>query len=95
MQREQLLKLYSMYATPKSRRLPSNTDVEMENTTEKRANIETKRENGLKRSRHQTITAPTVETVTNACKRICLINNDRICTQKRPCESMPMVIITI
>lgn len=92
MQRDQLLKLYSMYATPKAKRLNAISDVEMEYAGDKNINTEKGREKGLKRSRNQTITAPTVETVTNACKKICLMNTERVSTQKRHCEtSEPMV----
>lgn len=84
MQRDQLLKLYSMYATPKAKRLIASSDVEMECATDQNSNTEKDRKNGLKRSKHP---APTVETVTNACKKICLINTERVSTQKRHCET--------
>lgn len=78
--RDELLKLFSTYAVPKARRNAATTDVEM-------TPVNT---NGLKRNRHQMISAPTVETVTNACKKIRLINNTAA-TQKRPCQPSPMV----
>lgn len=74
--RDELLKLYSIYATPKARRNTPNTDVEM---TPVNSNV--MQENGHKRSRYQMISAPTVETVTNACKKIRLINT--AATKKR------------
>lgn len=86
MQRDELLKLFLVYATPKARRTTLNSDVEM-----KPIELNVSRENSQKRSRHQAITAPTVETVTNACKRIRLINTERVCSQKRQCEPSPMV----
>lgn len=78
-----------MYAEPReARRTTSNQDVEMKPIVESFP----KRENGNnKRSRHQMITAPTVETVTNACKRIRLINTEHINSHKRQCEPAPMV----
>lgn len=87
--REELLKLFSLYAVPKSRRITTNEiDVDMKPVTQ----LGVKRENGNKRSRHQLITAPTVETVTNACKKIRLINNERISiNNKRHGDSTPMV----
>lgn len=88
MLRDELLKLFSLYAVPKARRNNSNTDVEM---TPARTNVNViQQENGHKRSRHQMITAPTVETVTNACKKIRLFNTAAN-TQKRPCQPSPMV----
>lgn len=86
MLRDELLKLFSLYAVPKARRNNSNTDVEM---TPVRINV-IQPENGHKRSRHQMITAPTIETVTNACKKIRLISTAAN-TQKRPCQPSPMV----
>lgn len=83
--REELLKLFSMYAVPKSRRTTSN-DVDMKSITQSSV----KRENENKRSRNQLITAPTVETVTNACKKIRLINTERT-SNKRQGNSTPMV----
>ena len=87
--REELLKLFSLYAVPKSRRITSNEiDVDMKPVTQSGV----KRENGNKRPRHQLITAPTVETVTNACKKIRLINTERISkNNKRHGDSTPMV----
>ena len=82
--RDELLKLFSIYAVPKARRNTSNIDVEMTPI-----NTNVIQENGQKRSRHQMISAPTVETVTNACKKIRLINT--AATQKRPCQPSPMV----
>lgn len=78
-----------MYAEPReARKTTSNQDVEMKPIVESFP----KRENGnSKRSRHQMITAPTVETVTNACKRIRLINTEHINSHKRQCEPSPMV----
>lgn len=80
-----------MYAVPKSRRGASNEiDVEMRPVTQSSV----KRENENKRPRHQLITAPTVETVTNACKKIRLINTERASTNnKRQGDSMPMVCL--
>lgn len=86
MARDELLKLFSLYAIPKARRNNSSTDVEM---TPARTNV-IQQENGHKRSRYQMITAPTVETVTNACKKIRLISTATN-TQKRPCQPSPMV----
>lgn len=108
LQRDDLLKLYSMYAIPKARRIKGNEDVEMKAATEPIV----RRDNEHKRSRHHLITAPTVETVTNACKKIRLINTDGIglngtraintqevvntkcmgLNNKRQCEPEPMVI---
>lgn len=85
LERDELLKLFSLYAVPKARRNTSNTDVEMTPV-----NTNVIQENGHKRSRHQMISAPTVETVTNACKKIRLINT-AAATQKRPCQPSPMV----
>lgn len=87
--REELLKLFSMYAMPKSRRATSNEiDVDMKTVTQPSG----KRENENKRPRHQLITAPTVETVTNECKKIRLINNERLSSNnKRKNGSTPMV----
>lgn len=49
-------------------------------------------ENEHKRRRHQMISAPTVETVTTACKKIRLIGTERSTTMnKRQCESSLMV----
>lgn len=78
-----------MYAEPReARRTTSNQDVEMKPIVESSP----KRENGNnKRSRHQMITAPTVETVTNACKKIRLINTEHTNSHKRQCEPSPMV----
>lgn len=88
--REELLRLFSLYAEPKARRTASNPDVEMKPAIESNP----RRENENKRPRHQMITAPTVETVTNACKRIRLINTERVINQqKRQCETSPMVWI--
>lgn len=88
LQRDELLKLFSMYAVPKARRTKPTEDVEMEPTSEP---IDT-RPNEHKRPRHQLITAPTVETVTNACKKIRLINSERVgLSNKRQCEATPMV----
>ncbi|XP_055306374.1 uncharacterized protein LOC129570698 [Sitodiplosis mosellana] len=86
--REELLKLFSLYAMPKSRRATSNViDVDMKPVTQSGV----KRENENKRTRHQLITAPTVETVTNACKKIRLINTKRLSTNnKRQGDSTPM-----
>lgn len=86
LKREELLRLFAMYAVPKARRTKPNEDVEMKPVTDPNK----KRDNEHKRSRHQMVTAPTVETVTNACKKIRLINTER---NKRQCEpSSPMVI---
>lgn len=91
MSRDELLKLFSLYAVPKARRNNSNADVEM---TPARTNVNiVQRENGNKRSRHQMITAPTVETVTNACKKIRLFSTAAN-TQKRPCQPSPMVRVS-
>lgn len=87
MSRDELLKLFSLYAVPKARRNTSNTDIEM---TPVHTNV-IQQENGHKRTRHQMITAPTVETVTNACKKIRLINTAAAAPHKRPCQSSPMV----
>lgn len=89
--RDELLKLFSLYAIPKARRNTSNTDVEM---TPVCTNVIQQEQNGHKRSRHQMITAPTVETVTNACKKIRLFST-AAATQKRPCQSPPMVRWTV
>lgn len=91
LQRDELLRLYVMYAEPKARRTTPNQDVEMKSLVE----TIPRRENQNKRPRHQMITAPTVETVTNACKKIRLINTERVNLQKRQCETMPMVIFGI
>lgn len=85
--RDELLKLFSLYAIPKARRNTPNTDVEM---TPVHTNVIQQEQNGHKRSRHQMITAPTVETVTNACKKIRLFST-AAATQKRPCQLPPMV----
>lgn len=70
--RNELLKLFSVYAVPKAQRNNSIKDIDMKPID----GVSLKRENEHKRSRHQTITAPTIETVTNACKKIRLINTD-------------------
>lgn len=86
--RDELLKLYSTYAIPKARRPTSTTDVEM---TPAKTNVI--RENEHKRSRHQMVSGPTVETVTNACKKIRLISTE--VNHKRPCQPSPMVCIML
>lgn len=73
MQRTELLKLFAVYAVPKAQRNNSIIDIDMKSID----GASLKQENDHKRSRHQIITAPTVETVTNACKRIRLINTER------------------
>lgn len=82
--RDELLKLFAIYAIPKARRNAISTDVEMTPAN----NI---KENEHKRSRHQMISPPTVDSVTNACKKIRLINNTAS-TQKRLHQS-PLVRI--
>lgn len=90
LRRDELLKLFSMYAVPKARRIKLTDDIEMKLAPEP---IDT-RPNEHKRPRHQLITAPTVETVTNACKKIRLINTERVgLNNKRQCEASPMVIL--
>lgn len=74
-----------MYAVPKARRTKPNEDA-----SEDADMKPISRENENKRPR---ITAPTVETVTNACKKIRLINTERNTPKKRQCEPSPMVII--
>lgn len=92
LQRDELLKLFSVYAMPKAQRGTPNVDVEMKPAS--KTNVT--RENEHKRLRHQLITAPTVETVTNACKKIRLINTniERVnsTNNKRQCDPSPMVI---
>lgn len=74
-----------MYAVPKARRTKPNQDVDMKPVIEQSKS----RENEHKRPR---ITAPTVETVTNACKKIRLINiTERQSLNKRQFEPSPMV----
>lgn len=104
LERDALLALFHSYALPKGRR-GANTattitslDVEMKSTDGQSKN---KFENGNKRQRYQLIAAPSVETVTSACKRIRLVNNNNSNTkidesrrtnlQKRQCD-IDMVI---
>ncbi|XP_031635169.1 uncharacterized protein LOC116348329 [Contarinia nasturtii] len=89
LQRGELLKLFSMYAVPKARRGTSNGDIEMKPVT----NTNVASRNEYKRPRHQLITPPTVETVTNACKKIRLINKNIegvSPNNKRQCNPLPM-----
>lgn len=83
--RDELLKLFAIYAVPKARRNAISTDVEMTPVN----NTLVIKENEHKRSRHQMISAPTVDSVTNACKKIRLINNTTT-NQKRSHQS-PLV----
>lgn len=95
--RNALLAIFHSYALPKGRR-GASTDVEMKSTD---GQLKNRFENGNKRQRHQLIVEPSVETVTSACKRIRLVNNNNSNTnsidesrrtnmQKRQCD-MDMV----
>lgn len=80
MERSILLQLFSSYAIPKSRRdtgLIETNEIEMKSAD--RSNHEQYTNlNNKKRPRHALITAPSVETVTKACKRIRLVNSNGI-----------------
>lgn len=77
LERDTLLQLFSSYAVPKGRRgaaVIETNETEMKSTDELNQEQRTHFNNN-KRPRHALITAPSVETVTNACKRIRLINS--------------------
>lgn len=77
LERETLLQLFSSYAVPKGRRgaaVIGTNETETKSTDELNEEQHTNLNNN-KRPRHALITAPSVETVTNACKKIRLVNS--------------------
>lgn len=75
-----LLQLFSSYAVPKGRRGTGDRETnEVEMKLPERLNHEQHINfNNNKRPRHALITAPSVETVTNACKKIRLVNSNGV-----------------
>lgn len=92
--RPALLKLYQSYAMPIARRGTNSTlnDVEMESVD--RISHSQRQQNTSKRRNHQVIMAPSVDSVTSACKKIRLVNTNgsshSINTNKRQIDA-PMV----
>lgn len=73
MQREQLIKIFINYAAPMHRRVTHSSAENL--TRELPDEVSLNRIELNKRRNHQTISAPTtIETVTNACKKIKLVN---------------------
>lgn len=87
LERNTLLQLFSSYAVPKGRRGTGNietNEIEMKSADQLNQEQQINMKNN-KRSRHSLITGPSVETVTNACKRIRLVNSNGI--QSNSCIS--------